>query len=128
MSVQVKKFQSDPYSNYLGIKLIEVRNGYALCSAEVTENMLNFLGVIHGGFVFSLADAAFAAASNYENSLSFALDVSGSFLKSAEPGDILKSEAKLVHTTKRTGFYRMEVFNGSDLISVFNGTVFRKTS
>jgi acyl-CoA thioesterase len=90
--------------------------------------MLNFLGVIHGGFIFSLADAAFAAASNFENSMSFALDVSGSFLKSAKPGDILKAESKLVHTTKRTGFYKMEVYNENELIAVFNGTVFRKSS
>ncbi|MCB9480626.1 MAG: hotdog fold thioesterase [Desulfobacteraceae bacterium] len=130
MTDQIKKMQNDPYSSLLGIRLVEVKKGYALCSAEIRDSMLNFLGVIHGGFVFSLADAAFAAASNFENPLSFALDISGSFLKTAKPGDILKAEAKLVHTTKRTGFYKMEVFNDNDmeLVAVFNGTVFRKTS
>jgi acyl-CoA thioesterase len=128
MEEQIEKIKNDPYAVYLGIELLEVKKGYCLVSAEVKKEMLNFLGVIHGGFIFSLADAAFAAASNFENSMSFALDVSGSFLKSAKPGDILKAESKLVHTTKRTGFYKMEVYNENELIAVFNGTVFRKSS
>lgn len=127
MTDQIEKMKNDPYSNFLGIELVEVKKGFSICTVKVRENMLNFLGVVHGGFVFSLADAAFAAASNFENPLSFALDVSGSFLKSAKPGNILRAEARLVYTTKRTGFYKMEVFNENDLIAVFNGTVFRKS-
>lgn len=87
--------------------------------------MFNFLRVVHGGLVFSLADAAFSAASNRDHSPSYALDVSGSFLKTAKLGDELRAEAQLVHATKRTALYRMTVFNGNDLIATFNGTVYK---
>ena len=88
--------------------------------------MLNFLGFVHGGLIFSLADAAFSAASNKDYSPSFALDVMGSFMKTAAVGDTVTAVAKLVHTTKRTGIYRMNVRNGDELLATFNGTVFRK--
>ncbi len=116
----------DPYVKFLGIDIEKVEKDYALCSAVITENMFNFLGAVHGGFIFSLADAAFSLASNSVHPASFALDVSGSFLKTAKTGDKVSAEAKLIHTTKRTGVYKMEVFNGKELIAVFNGTVFRK--
>ncbi len=122
------RLREDPYANYLGIEVDRLDKGYALCSLTVTEQMINFLGLLHGGLVFSLADVAFSAASNSDYSPSYALDVSGSFLRSAKVGDKLISEAKLVHTTRRTGIYRMEVRNGDELLALFNGTVFRKVS
>ena len=122
------RLREDPYANYLGIEVDRLDKGYALCSLTVTEQMINFLGLLHGGLVFSLADVAFSAASNSDYSPSYALDVSGSFLRSAKVGDRLISEAKLVHTTRRTGIYRMEVRNGDELVALFNGTVFRKVS
>ncbi|HDP80117.1 MAG TPA: hotdog fold thioesterase [Spirochaetes bacterium] len=120
------KVENDPYMKFLGITVEKVERGYALCSLRVTPEMLNFLGLLHGGLVFSLADAAFSAASNSDHTPSYALDVSGTFLKTAAVGDTITSEAKLVHTTKRTGLYRMDVRNRGELMATFNGTVFRK--
>jgi len=120
------KVKNDPYMTFLGITVEKVGTGYARCSLTVTTDMLNFLGLLHGGLVFSLADAAFSAASNVDHSPSYALDVSGSFLKTAAVGDTITAEAKLVHTTKRTGLYRMDVRRGEELMATFNGTVFRK--
>jgi acyl-CoA thioesterase len=128
MEELLARLREDPYANYIGIEVDRLDKGYALCSLTVTEQMINFLGLLHGGLVFSLADVAFSAASNSDYSPSYALDVSGSFLRSAKVGDRLISEAKLVHTTRRTGIYRMEVRNGDDLVALFNGTVFRKVS
>jgi acyl-CoA thioesterase len=118
--------RSDPYAGLLGIVVESVEGGYARCSLTVTEKMLNFLGMVHGGLVFSLADVAFSAASNRDHSPSYALDVSGSFLRTARVGDVIRAEARLIHTTRRTGVYRMDVMNGSSLMATFNGTVFRK--
>jgi acyl-CoA thioesterase len=122
----IKKVKNDPYAKFLGINIDKTEEGYALCSVIITKDMLNFLGVIHGGLVFSLSDVAFSVASNNNNPPSFALDISGSFLKSVKVGDIISAEAKLIHTTKRTGLYRMDVFNNKELLATFNGTVFRK--
>ena len=120
------KLQKDPYANLLGIKVEKVEQGYSLCSVIITESMLNFLGLPHGGLMFSLADVAFSAASNSDYSPSFALDVSGSFMKPAKVGERITSEATLIHTTKRTGVYKMEVKKENDLLAIFHGTVFRK--
>ena len=121
-----EKVASDPYVKFLGINIDKVEEEYASCSITITGDMFNFLGVVHGGLIFTLADVAFSTASNSTHLPSFALDISGSFLKTAKIGDVIVAEAKLIHTTKRTGVYRMEVLNNKELIATFNGTVFRK--
>lgn len=127
MNKILELMRNDPYAGLLGVRLDEVENGRALCSVTVTPDMFNFLGVIHGGMIFSLADVAFAAASNYEHPPSFALDISGSFLKTASVGDVIQAEAALVHTTRRTGVYTIRVSSNGKLMAIFNGTVFRKS-
>lgn len=117
--------QTDPYANHLGIFFDRVEPGFASCSLTIKEYMFNFLNVVHGGLLFSLADAAFSAASNKDHSPSYALDVSGSFLQTAKLGDVLRAEAQLVHATRRTALYRMTVLNGDDLVATFNGTVYK---
>lgn len=127
MEEQLKKMAADPYARLLGIRLEKAEAGHAVTSLTVTPDMFNFLGVVHGGLIFSLADAAFAAASNVDHPPSFALDISGSFLRTASVGDIIRAEARQVHTTRRTGVYSMRVTCNDELIAVFNGTVFRKS-
>ncbi len=126
MEAFAEKAANDAFVNWLGIKVEKVEEGRATCSVVVTEQMINFLGVAHGGLIFSLADAAFAAAGNSTHMPSLALDVSGSFLRAAHVGDVLRAEAEMIHTTKRTGVYRMQVFRNNELLATFNGTVFRK--
>jgi acyl-CoA thioesterase len=126
MDDRIGKMLQDPYISFLGIEVNKAGKGYARCSLRITKNMINFNGVVHGGLVFSLADAAFSIASNCDHLPSLALDVSGSFLQAAQVDDILTAEAQLIHTTKRTGFYRMDVYRKTDLMATFNGTVFRK--
>lgn len=126
MNKIAEKIASDPYAKFLGINIDKVDEGYASCSVTITKDMFNFLGMVHGGLIFTLADVAFSAAGNSNHLPSLALCVSGSFLKTAKIGDVIMAEAKLIHTTKRTGVYRMEVLNNKELIATFNGTVFRK--
>ena len=121
------KVRHEPYADSLGIRIDTVGEGCAVCSVTITADMLNFLGVVHGGLIFSLADVAFSAASNSDHFPSYALDVSGSFLRAPQAGDVIVAEARRVHATKRTGVYRIEVSSGGELVATFNGTVFRKT-
>ena len=118
--------RKDPWANFLGVTIEKVEKDYACCSVVIREEMLNFLGAVHGAMIFSLADVAFSAASNSDYSPSLALDVSGSFLKGAVTGDTLRAEARMLNTTKRTGLYRMDVSKNGELIATFNGTVFRQ--
>lgn len=117
--------KADPYLQYLGIDLLELKEGYARCSLIINENMLNFLGVPHGGLLFSLADAALSAASNSDHLPSYAIDVSGSFLDKASVGDTLISIANRVNTSHKLGLYRMEIYNNGSLIASFHGTVYK---
>jgi acyl-CoA thioesterase len=118
--------RNDPWANFLGVTIEKVEKDFARCSVIIREDMLNFLGAVHGALIFSLADVAFSAAANSSYSPSLALDISGSFIKGAVVGDTLTAEARMLNTTKRTGLYRMDVSKNGELIATFNGTVFRK--
>ncbi len=126
MSEFLQIVRKDPWANFLGVEIEKVEKGYACCSVVIREEMLNFLGAVHGALIFSLADVAFSVAANSDYSPSLALDMSGSFLKGAVVGDTLTAEARMLNTTKRTGLYRMDVSKNDELVATFNGTVFRK--
>jgi acyl-CoA thioesterase len=93
---------------------------------KVRSEMLNGLGIVHGGITFSLADSSFAFACNSRNNLSVALDTSINFLKPVHPGDILVAEAKEMHNGKSTGLYQVTITNQHEhVIALFKGTCFR---
>ena len=121
-----EQLDRDPYMNFLGAKFDFVEDGSAICSLVITEQMFNFLGVPHGGMIFSLADAALSAACNSDHMPSYAIDINCSFFKMTSAGDKLIAKADRINTTKRTGYYRIDVFCNEDLVATLNARVFRK--
>jgi acyl-CoA thioesterase len=118
--------KDDLFSQWLGIEVVEVREGYSKIQMTLRNEMINGFGVIHGGVSFSLADSAFAFACNNRNNLSMALDVSITFTKVAIPGDILTAEAKELHNGRNTGLYLITVTNqNGEQVALFKGTCFR---
>jgi acyl-CoA thioesterase len=118
--------RNDRFSQWLGIELLEVREGYSRIRMTLREEMVNGFGVVHGGIAFSLSDSAFAFACNSRNNLSMALDTSINFTKSLQPGDVLTAEAKEVHNGRSTGLYLITVSNQNDeAVAMFKGTCFR---
>ena len=118
--------QNDRFSQWLGITVIAVREGYAKIQMTVREEMVNGFGVTHGGITFSLADSAFAFACNNRNNLSMALDTGISFTRPVQPGDILTAEANEVHNGSSTGLYLITVTNQQGgQVAHFKGTCFR---
>jgi acyl-CoA thioesterase len=116
----------DLFSQWLGIKIIEIKEGYSKIQMVLRDEMINGFNVIHGGIAFSFADSAFAFACNNRNNLSMALDTSINFTKPTRPGDILTAEAKEVHNGKSTGLYLITVTNQNDeQVAHFKGTCFR---
>jgi acyl-CoA thioesterase len=116
----------DLFSQWLGIKVIEIREGYSKIQMVLRDEMINGFNVIHGGIAFSFADSAFAFACNNRNNLSMALDTSINFTKPTRPGDILTAEAKEVHNGKSTGLYLITVTNQNhEQVAHFKGTCFR---
>jgi acyl-CoA thioesterase len=74
-----KIMERDLFSQWLGIEIIEVKEGYSKIKMTVRKEMINGLGVVHGGICFSLADSCFAFACNNRNQLSLALDTAINF-------------------------------------------------
>jgi len=118
--------QHDRFSQWLGIEIVEIKEGYSKIKMTIREEMVNGFGIIHGGIAFSLADSAFAFACNNRNVLSVALDTSINFIKPVHVGDILTAEAKEMHNGKSTGLYHIAIFNQHDhVVAQFKGLCYR---
>ena len=118
--------QHDLFSQWLGIELLEIKEGYSKIKMTVREEMINGFGIVHGGIAFSLADSAFAFACNNRNVLSVALDTSINFLKPVAVGDILTAEAKELHNGKSTGLYHITITNQNvHTVALFKGLCYR---
>lgn len=116
----------DLFSQWLGIEVLEIKEGYSRIKMTIRSEMINGFGIVHGGIAFSLADSAFAFACNNRNVLSVALDTSINFLKPVHVGDILTAEAKELHNGKSTGLYHISICNQNDHeVAVFKGLCYR---
>lgn len=118
--------KTDAFSNWLGISVIELKEGYSKIQMTVRPEMMNGLGIVHGGIAFSLADSAFAFACNGRNNLSVALDNSINYLKPVFPGDVIVAEAVEIHNGRSTGLYQVTMTNQHEhTVAIFKGTCFR---
>lgn len=118
--------EHDLFSQWMGIEVLDVKEGYSKLKMEVRKEMINGFGIVHGGIAFSLADSAFAFACNNRNILSVALDTSINFLKPVHVGDFLIAEAKEIHNGKSTGLYHITVTNQKEHeVAVFKGLCYR---
>ena len=118
--------QHDLFSQWLGIEVLKIKEGYSKIKMTVRTEMINGFGIVHGGIAFSLADSAFAFACNNRNVLSVALDTSINFLKPVHVGDVLTAEAKELHNGKSTGLYHITITNQNEhVVAVFKGTCYR---
>jgi len=125
-SVVSHMMENDYFSQWMGVEVLEVKEGYSKIRMAIRKEMVNGFGIVHGGLPFSLADSAFAFACNNRNNLSVALDVTITFTKAVNVGDILTAEAKEIHNGRSTGVYLITVINQkNEIIALFKGTCFR---
>jgi acyl-CoA thioesterase len=118
--------EHDLFSQWLGITVLEIKEGYSKIQMQVRKEMINGFGIVHGGIAFSLSDSAFAFACNNRNNLSVALDTSINFTKAVQVGDTLTAEAKETHNGRSTGLYFITITNqNNEQVAVFKGTCFR---
>ena len=128
LAIQVvnKMMKDDLFSQWLGIEVLDVKEGYSKIKMTVRKEMINGFGIVHGGIAFSLADSAFAFACNNRNTLSVALDTAINFIKPVHVDDVLTAEAKELHNGKSTGLYHITITNQKEhVVAVFKGTCFR---
>ena len=125
-SVVDHMMENDYFSQWMQVKVLRIKEGYSKIQMTIRKEMVNGFGIVHGGLPFSLADSAFAFACNNRNNLSVALDVTITFTKAVNVGDILIAEAKEFHNGRSTGVYIITVSNQkNEQIALFKGTCFR---
>lgn len=117
----------DPYAQFLGIELDGFDKGYARASMKITDAMMNFNGSANGGAVFSLADYAFAVASNSHGQAAMGITMTIHYMAPGATGEILTATATEEKEPGRLGLYRIEVINDSnELVALAEGMVYRK--
>ncbi|MGK5442631.1 hydroxyphenylacetyl-CoA thioesterase PaaI [Micromonospora sp. URMC 105] len=114
-------FDADVASRALGIELVSAAGGAAVARMRVTASMLNGHGIGHGGFVFLLADTAFALACNSHGPVTVAAGGEISFLRPVREGDLLTARATERTRYGRSGIYDVTVFRGDEVVAEFRG-------
>jgi len=110
----------------LGIQILSVRPGYALMAMPVRSDMVNGHHICHGGFMFTLADSAFAFACNSYNQNTVASACHIDFLAPAREGDVLEAEAVERSLSGRTGVYDITLRTGNGkTVALFRGKSYR---
>jgi len=115
---------ADAYARELGVELSSVSDSEIVVQLEVRPEHLNFLGVGHGGMVFSLADCAFSLASNSAGDRAVAIDTHLVLTAGSQPGDRLRAVATEVSRGRTLGTYRVDVAREDGRkVAMFTGTV-----
>jgi acyl-CoA thioesterase len=115
-------FERDLASQALGMRLVEIRPGYARMTMPVRGDMLNGHQTCHGGYIFMLADSAFAFACNSHNHNTVGAGCSIDYLAPGREGDLLTAEATEQALAGKTGVYDIKVSNQEGrTIALFRG-------
>lgn len=118
---------NDRFAKNNGMIIEKIDTGFAKTSMKVKNEHLNGANVAHGGAIFSLADYAFAIASNSHGTLALGINTSISFLNAAFENDILYATAVEVDKNHKLGTYTITVTNQEDkTIAVMQGMVYKK--
>jgi acyl-CoA thioesterase len=123
----IKNIKNDMFAKYVGIKLIEVREGHAVAELVLNENHMNGVDRIQGGAIFTLADFAFAAASNSNGYATVGINVNISYYKTPV-GKTIRAVAKEISSQKRICGCIVDVLDeDGSLVACFNGLGYRKS-
>jgi len=115
-------YERDPASQALGMTLDEIKPGYARMSMRVRGDMLNGHATCHGGYIFMLADSAFAFACNSHNHNTVGAGCTIDYLAPGKEGDVLTAEAVEQALQGKTGVYDIKVTNQEGrTIALFRG-------
>ena len=114
-------WKEDDASSALGMKIVEVGPGRATLSMTVQPHMVNGQRIARGGFIFTLADSAFAFACNSHNQKAVAAQGGITFIQPGKLGDLLVATAREISRSGRSGIYDVQVKAGDRVIAEFRG-------
>ena len=119
-------YQNDAFSQWLGIEVVEVKDGYCKLNMTVRKEMLNGFQIAHGGIAYSLADSALAFASNSHGRKSLSVETSISHTVSVKEGDSLIAVSNEISFSPKIGIYLISIKNQNEQeVALFKGTVYR---
>jgi len=121
-----KMFDQDAFSQWLGIEIIEVKDGYCELKMTMRKEMLNGFQIAHGGIAYSLADSALAFASNSHGRKSLSVETSISHTVSVKKDDVLIAMTEELSLSDNIGVYLISITNQKKQeVAHFKGTVYR---
>lgn len=125
-TIALKIIADDLFGQWLGVELVAIKEGYSKILLRIKPEMINAIGIAHGGIVFSLADTALALACNGRNKASVTLESAINFIKPVYENDTITAETTEIHNGQSTGLYQITITNqAGSKVAVFKGTCFR---
>ncbi|CAN1509678.1 PaaI HGG motif-containing thioesterase, possibly involved in aromatic compounds catabolism [Flavobacteriaceae bacterium] len=120
-----KMLSQDPYSQWLGIEIIECEVGRCKVAMTIRKEMLNSMNKAHGGITFSLADTAFGFAANTHGKFAVSIETSINHIEAVNEGDYLIAESIIEKVNNKLGFNIIQVKRGDEMVALFKGVVYR---
>lgn len=123
--IPYKMLSLDPYSQWLGIEILECELGRCRVAMTVRKEMLNSMNKAHGGITYSLADTAFGFAANTHGRFAVSIETSINHIEAVNEGDYLVAESIIEKVNNKLGFNIIEVKRGNEMVALFKGVVYR---
>ncbi len=123
--IPYKMLENDAYSQWLGIQILDVKEGYCQLKMQIRKDMLNSLEKAHGGITYALADTAFGFACNTFGKKAVSIESSINHIEALEEGDILIAESDVKSQKNKLGFYIVEIKKDNQLVALFKGVTYR---
>jgi len=123
--IPYKMLSQDPYSQWLGIEILECEIGRCKVAMKVRPEMLNSMQKAHGGITYSLADTAFGFAANTHGKFAVSIETSINHIEAVNEGDYLIAESVIEKVNNKLGFNIIEVKRGDEMVALFKGVVYR---
>ena len=121
-----KMISGDAFSQWLGIEVLEITEGFCKLKMTVRDEMTNGFNIAHGGIAYSLADSCLAFATNADGIQAVSIETSISHTKKVASGDILIATSKEMNKSIKTALYYITITNQDNLeVAHFKGTVYR---
>ena len=121
-----KMMNGDAFSQWLGIEVLEITEGFCKLKMTVKDEMTNGFNIAHGGIAYSLADSCLAFAANADGIQAVSIETSISHTKKVASGDILIATSKEMNKSSKTTLYYITITNQDNLeVAHFKGTVYR---
>ncbi|MGH1367886.1 MAG: hydroxyphenylacetyl-CoA thioesterase PaaI [Maritimibacter sp.] len=115
-------WSTDRASQALGMEITDIGPGHATLTMTIGTDMANGHGIAHGGYIFTLADSAFAFACNSYNTLVVAQNNAITYLTPGRVGEVLTAHATEAHRAGRSGIYDVKVIGGDGRqVALFRG-------